>query len=295
MARMRSDESSLRGVAVVVPFGGGIEALTQQLEALEAQTGECAFEVIISCNRLGLADALKRETACPRRFTLRIIDSSEFVGPGHARNAGWRLTAAELIVFCDADDLVSPDWLRGHVDALKRHDLSRGAIVYDKLNEHGVNLGRHDGTQHPTIFHHLPFSPSCSLGATRRVLELVNGFDRSLRSGEDIDLCWRAQYLGASLGFAEHGKLDYRMKDGFSVLYRQGLLYGAGDVELLRRHEAFGARHSVGDTISDVFRVAFFGLAALARRPGARQRFATRLGTSIGRVRASITSGTLII
>jgi GT2 family glycosyltransferase len=292
---MTSPPSVPARVAVVIPYGGGAGLLLQQLRALELQQGGNAFTVIVSCNRDGLADELDGYVRQFRRYVLRIVDSSDVAGPSHARNVGWKAADADLICFCDADDVVGDRWVMGHVEALQEHGLSRGPIDYVRLNAHGVSLGSHASDAPPRAMHHLPFSPSCSLGARRSVLEAIGGFDEELRSGEDIDLCWRAQYAGVSLGYASTALLHYRVKTGFSRLVSQGRQYGAGDVELLRRHAPHGARHGLTDDFTDVARLGYFAVASLLGRPGSKEKLATRIGTSLGRLLASSRSGRPII
>jgi glycosyltransferase involved in cell wall biosynthesis len=64
--------------------------------------------------------------SCPM---FRLVDASKTIGPGATRNAGARAAKGELMAFCDADDVVQPGWLAGHMTALATADLVGGVSI----------------------------------------------------------------------------------------------------------------------------------------------------------------------
>ena len=180
-------------VAVVVPTHRRALRLRWLLNALAEQEGD--FEVLV------VRDGEDAETAAvldehPLRPRAVVLGDPR---PGAKRNAGWRATEAELIVFTDDDCRPPAGWLAALVAAAERHP---GAVV--------------QGTTRPDpdeleIFHHAPYARSldidpvhpmgqtCNLAYPRAVLEATGGFDDEFGApvGEDTDLFLRAQRAGA--------------------------------------------------------------------------------------------------
>jgi glycosyltransferase involved in cell wall biosynthesis len=263
-------------ISVVIPFAGDPELLTAQVDALQRQVIDAPWELVVSRNG--------REPLPPVPSSVVVVDSSDIPGPSHARNVGWRAARGSLVLFCDADDLVADGWIAAMAGALADDDLVRGRVDYSRLNPPGAALGRPSEVgPHPTYLHHLPFAPSCALAVRRHVLEAVDGFDESMRSGEDIDLSWRAQYAGFTLGYAHDALLHYRLRRGARQLFEQGRLYGAGDAVLLGVHREHGARRSPWDSVREIVTVVGLGFSAIVR-PGSRRKFALRAGYLVGHV-----------
>lgn len=270
-------------ISVVIPFAGDAELLTAQVDALQGQVVDAPWELVVSRNGSEPLPSLPAGVI--------VLDSSGIAGPSHARNVGWRASSGGNVLFCDADDIVDDGWIAAMASALTQHDLVRGRVDYTRLNPPGAALGRPSEIgPHPSYLHHLPFAPSCALAVRREVLEALDGFDESLRSGEDIDLSWRAQYAGFTLGYAHEALLHYRLRRGAGQLFRQGRLYGAGDAVLLGVHREHGARRSPWDSVREIVTVGGLGVAAIVR-PGSRRKFALRVGYLVGHVGGWVRTG----
>ena len=103
------------------------EDLPEQLAALSKQTYQGPWEIIVCDN--GSVDAPK---------TSRGHGRIDFLEPGwstppsgevstRARNAGVANASGDFLVFCDGDDVVSPEWLQALVDAAPFADIVGGA------------------------------------------------------------------------------------------------------------------------------------------------------------------------
>lgn len=280
-------------VTVVVPFGGALADLRTQLLALRraaARVEPGSVELVVSCNRVGGARQVEALIAELRMSEYaRAADSSAVVGPGHARNAGAACARGAHLLFCDADDEVDEDWISSMRHHLAESELVAGALRFGRLNSPAVSAWRE--RQSPAIgsgkFHHLPFAPAANLGITRGLFLRIGGFDEELRVGEDVDLCWRAQYLGARLAFAEDAVVQYRLKRSLRSTLTWAASYGRGDAALLQKHRPHGARRTVKDSLRAVAGVLVLsGLAVL--RPDERPRLAYSAGMLWGRVVGSV-------
>lgn len=277
-------------VSVVIPFAGDADQLQRQIAAVRTQGDADGLEIIVSANRPGGAAALGRSleprASEDRSARVRVVDSSDRPGPGAARNVGWRASTGDIVLFCDADDECRPGWVAAMAAALQHRPIVRGRQDYAALNPRPFEFSRLDAAEHPTKFHHLPFGPSSNLGLRRELLQQLGGFDERLLVGEDIDLCWRAQYAGGELGYAEGAVVDYRLRTGLSAVFGQGVAYGRGDARLLRLHRPFGARRTPADTVRGLAALGLLIVLAL-RSDADRLKLALELGGLVGRIRSS--------
>jgi glycosyltransferase involved in cell wall biosynthesis len=231
-------------ISVVVPVRDAAATLPEQLTALARQTYQGEWEVVVADN--GSRDGSRAivESFRDRFPALRSIDASERGGPAFARNAGVRAARGDLIAFCDADDVVSERWVEALATALGDQDFVSGAMEYHTLNPEPVRSWGYRSHEHdlPVGHRFLAYALSANLGISRRAFEAVGGFaeDISLPAADDIDLSWRVQLAGFSLGFAGDAVVSYRLRSTLRQVWRQQMQYGAGVPLLFRRFRERG-------------------------------------------------------
>src|SRR4029079_4253376 len=101
------------------------------------------------------------------------------------------------VACCDADDAVTPGWLREMVAALADHDLVGGALDPVPLNGFGSpHQGIVQRTALPNVLGRV-WVVVAILGFEARVAHAIGGFDPAFNGGsDDTDFCLRAQYAG---------------------------------------------------------------------------------------------------
>lgn len=201
-------------VSVVVCTHNRAACLRRCLEALAVQDAPAdAYEVLVVDNA---SDDDTRQLlrswvgAHPGRSSIR----EPRLGVGHARNAGVRAAAGEVVAFVDDDALAEPGWVASIIDSYTRHPTavaiggpvtldwgaSRPAWMRDDLNAwfSGLDLGPDERVLTPddTLF-------GTNFTARRALIEEVGGFDVSLGrigsgllSGEEGALVERLRALG---------------------------------------------------------------------------------------------------
>jgi CDP-glycerol glycerophosphotransferase len=124
--RRQSDGRSTPEVSIIVP-----------VYDVEAYLGECLdsilsqdftdFELVAvnDCSNDGSAAILRRYGAAERR--IRIVELSENVGLGRARNAGLDHAKGKYVWFIDSDDTIVPGALRALVD--RAHDTEAELVL----------------------------------------------------------------------------------------------------------------------------------------------------------------------
>ncbi|MFD4179608.1 glycosyltransferase [Rhodococcus sp. NPDC058514] len=233
------------GVTVVIAAHDPLPELDVQLEALAAQTYEGPFEVIVSDNQgsSALRDHLENHPA-RERLALTWVDSSDRPGAAHARTIGGRSGRYEFIAFTDHDDRVYPGWLTALTHAAESFDLVGGRLDQTALNAPDVAQWRDVSSVDalPVCAEFLPFASGCNVGMWREAFDDVDGWDSEFASCEDIDICWRAQLRGHTLGYSPEALVAYRFRPDIKGTWRQSLAYQDGEAQLASRYRAEGAK-----------------------------------------------------
>lgn len=228
-------------VSVVIACYNAADTLGIQLEALTRQTYTGSWDVLISDNGSTDHSRLIAQRYESRLPGLRIIDSSDRAGAGHARNVATAASTAEFVAFCDADDEVAPDWLQNMMLALtERNEFVAGRFESRKLNSDRVlrsrPLQQNTGLQESPFGPGLPHAGAGNMGIRRRIFMDVGGFDPAVGTLEDTDLCWRVQLAGTPLIFVPDVMVHVRLRSSFSKMWRQGWSYGHAAALLERRY-----------------------------------------------------------
>lgn len=171
-------------------------------------------------------------------------------GPGAARNTGWRRATTELIAFLDADCDPHPGWL----DALLPHfgDPAVAAVApritttapstlppalarYEEARP-TLDRGPQEAIVRPRS--RVPFVPTAALVVRRVALEAVDGFDETLRFGEDVDLVWRLADAGWTIRYDPRATVVHPARATARDWLRQRFDYGTSAAPLARKHGA---------------------------------------------------------
>jgi mycofactocin system glycosyltransferase len=226
-------------VAVAIPVLNDPAGLSETLDAL-AVAG--AGRVVV-CDD-GSAPVISLEP----RTGVTLLRRASTGGPAAARNTAWRSCPAEIIVFLDANCRPTPGWL----DALLPHfadpavgaaaarvvptadpGISRLLDVYETRRS-PLDLGGHEAAVYPGS--RVPFVPTAALAVRRRALEDLEGFDESLRFGEDVDLVWRLGDKGWRVRYEPSAAVTHPIRPTVSAWLRQRYNYGRSATELASRH-----------------------------------------------------------
>ncbi len=228
--------------SVIVPTHNAAATIDEQLRALLAQRTERSFEVLVvdDASTDATAALLAGWSAVDER--VRVLQAPA-VGSYAARNVGAEAARGDLLLFCDADDVVCERWVDAMVDGLQRWPLVGGPLDLGLLNKPTVQRWRAgaDRDEAPTFARFLPFTPAANLGVRRPVFEQIGGFNGRARNGDDVGFCWRAQQADHRLGWAPDALVHYRARPTLHAHLAQQFRYGRSMLEQGRSYANDGA------------------------------------------------------
>ena len=174
-------------------------------------------------------------------------------GLSHARNVGMEAARGDVVVYTDSDCEADEDWLYYLALSLVRSGHAgmggpnlipdEGSWVADCV---GLSPG---GPTHVMIDDRTAeHVPGCNMAFYRSVLKQVYGFDSQFRkAGDDVDLIWRIQNQGQSIGFSPAAQVWHYRRNTIRAYLRQQRGYGEAEALLKYKHpdrfNTLGASH----------------------------------------------------
>lgn len=278
---------------VVIPTHNAADTLGEQLAALASQVTDRSFEVIVVDNRCSDGSPEVAHSYADRFESLRVEPALDGAGVSYARNAGTRSARGDRVLYCDADDVVRPGWLKAMTDALDSYDIVGGVNDVTRINSPRVqSLSWHPTTTGlPTAMRYLPYAVGSNMGVRLAVWQELHGFDETYHGGhEEVDFAWRAQEAGHTIRFVPDAVIDYRLRDTVRGVMKQRYGYGRSYAQLYSRFQhAPITRHRLRREI----RSLLSDLHALPREllAGRGRMWLAGAAWTTGRWRGSIESG----
>jgi len=248
---VNADEIGSPALSIVIAAFNAVRTLGAQLEVLSHQAASVPVQILVCDNGSsdGTADLVREWMR--RHSAIELVDASARRGPAAARNVGALHAQAPLLAFCDADDVVAEDWIATMYAAVRRDDFVAGVATRLRLGSSPHDPRYYEfGPYRISRFPHLLAAAANNLGVRRSVFEGVGGFDESLRTGEDDDLCWRIQLAGHRLVTHPEVTITAGARDGLPAIFAQGFGYGRGDRQLLHKYARIIAALENGGNIA---------------------------------------------
>lgn len=220
-------------LSVIIPSLGNTAELEGCLRALNNQTADINFEVIVvdSSSNIHVDEITKKFPI------VRMIRSELRLLPGAARNLGVRHARSEKLAFLDADCIPSSDWIQqAFVSTQAMNKITGGPILNlqrgsgiqwadNQLQFSSFRAGREEG-----FAEHLP---SCNLVMERATFQSLGGFHERVSTGEDALFSARAgqmyprgMWFNPRLIISHRGRTTLRsfMQHQSSMGYHRGWL-----------------------------------------------------------------------
>lgn len=204
--------------SVVIPAHNSSLTIGRQLDALASQHHAPSFEVIVVANCCS-DDTVSVVRSYNDRLVLTVIEANDKPSAAYARNAGARMATGTYLLFCDADDCVSEDWVVGLLEPLEegRADFVGTFLLPSESAPNTKRRSRPKARSRRTYRVTLPYIITASLGVRSVDFWTIDGFDESFpgAGGEDNDFSWRMLRAGFRIGAAPKARLHYERRTGF--------------------------------------------------------------------------------
>ncbi len=127
------------------------------------------------------------------------LEHEKFPGASSTRNAGAKVASGDYVIFIDNDILTEPDFLKRHVEALRKHPNSwiNGQVMNLPEQENSI-FGQFRKLFYPTFAvteetREISGITGQNLSLPRQQFLQLDGFDRDFYSGEDNELAMRGR------------------------------------------------------------------------------------------------------
>jgi len=195
------------------------------------------YEVIVvndgSCDRT--LEIVERHDYC------RII-SQPNKGLSAARNVGAEAATGEIVAYTDSDCVADPDWLTYLVAKMEAGNLAAcGGPNFPPPEDNLVPAAVAVAPGGPThvlisdeVAEHIA---GCNMAFRRDVLQQLGGFDPVYRAaGDDIDICWRFQDAGYTIGFSPAAVVWHFRRNTVKAYCAQQRGYGKAEALVYSKH-----------------------------------------------------------
>ncbi len=229
---------SHRDVTVVIPVRDNLSGVRRLVSSLRG------LRVIVVDD--GSSTPLGPEDFVGAHCDVEVLRHPRSKGPAAARNTGLAACTTEFVAFLDSD--VAPR--RGWLEALLGHfcdptvALVAPRIVGLAHNENVVaryeavhsslDLGEREA---PVLPHStVSYVPSAAIICRCSAIRGIGGFDETMDSGEDVDLCWRLIEAGARLRYEPIALVAHDHRTELRDWLARKAFYGGSAAPLSVRH-----------------------------------------------------------
>lgn len=218
-------------ISVVVCSYNGSATIRDTIEGLQ-KADYSQYEVIV------VNDGSKDNLAeIVQSYPVQLITTPN-KGLSSARNTGLQAANGEIVAYIDDDAYPDPQWLsylaaaylssaHGGIGGPNLVPPEDGPVAQCIANAPG-------GPVHvlctDEIAEHIP---GCNMSFRKKVLLEIGGFDPVYRNaGDDVDICWRVQKAGYTIGFHPAALVWHHRRNRIKAYWKQQVGYGKAEALL---------------------------------------------------------------
>jgi glycosyltransferase involved in cell wall biosynthesis len=173
-------------------------------------------------------------------FGVRVITTKN-KGLSSARNAGLQAATGEIVAYIDDDAYPDPHWLTylAHTFLTTDHAAVGGPNIAPPGDGRIADCvaSSPGGPVHVLLTDRVAeHIPGCNMAFRRSCLLEVGGFDPQYRvAGDDVDVCWRIQQRGWTLGFSPAATVWHHRRNSVRAYLKQQRSYGIAEAMLEKK------------------------------------------------------------
>jgi GT2 family glycosyltransferase len=218
-------------ISVVICSCNGAATIRDTMESLQ-QLAYPNFEVIVIDD--GSTDNMAQIVM---EYPVKLT-STPNRGLSNARNSGMYEAKGEIIAYLDDDAYPDPQWLHylAYAYTTSSHagiggpnicPVEDGPIAQCVANSPG-------GPVHVLVTDEIAeHIPGCNMSFRRKALMEIGGFDPVYRAaGDDVDVCWRIQEAGYTIGFHPSALVWHHRRNSLKAYWKQQKGYGKAEALL---------------------------------------------------------------
>jgi mycofactocin system glycosyltransferase len=229
---------SHRDVTVIIPVRDNAFGLTRLVRALRG------MRIVVVDD--GSVLPVRAEDFDGTYCNVTVLRHDRSKGPSAARNTGLAACETDFVAFLDSDVVPRRGWLEallGHfcdptvalvapriVGLLEPENI---VARYEAVRS-SLDLGHREAPVVP--YGTVSYVPSAAIICRRTALKDVGGFDETLKSGEDVDLCWRFIEAGARLRYEPIALVGHDHRTNLREWFVRKAFYGTSAAPLAVRH-----------------------------------------------------------
>ncbi|OBF15947.1 mycofactocin system glycosyltransferase [Mycobacterium kubicae] len=229
---------SHRDVTVVIPVRDNPFGLRRLVSSLRG------LRVIVVDD--GSAQPVEVEDFTGAHCAIEVLHHPRSKGPAAARNTGLAACTTDFVAFLDSD--VAPR--RGWLEALLGHFCdptvalvaprivglahSENVVARYEAVHSSLDLGQREAPVLPLS--PVSYVPSAAIVCRTSAIREIGGFDETLHSGEDVDLCWRLIEAGARLRYEPIALVAHDHRTELRDWIARKAFYGGSAAPLSVRH-----------------------------------------------------------
>lgn len=236
-------------ISFIIPVYNRPEEVQELLQSLCLQHDKRFEVIIIEDGSHTPCKSIVEEYSSRLSIVYKYIENG---GPARARNIGAQLATSDLLVFLDSDVVLPAAYTDRVIQAFTKKENSlqgfdvfggadcaadsftpvQKAINYamtSPLTTGGIRGGKkHIGKYYPRTF---------NMGCRRLFFDKVQGFDESMRFGEDIDFGLRLEKCGAHIVLLQDAWVYHKRRVDFRKFFKQVFNSGMARMTLSLKHK----------------------------------------------------------
>ncbi|MBB5164377.1 mycofactocin biosynthesis glycosyltransferase MftF [Mycobacterium sp. AZCC_0083] len=229
---------SHRDVTVIIPVRDNAFGLTRLVHALRG------MRIVVVDD--GSVLPVRAEGFDGTYCNVTVLRHDRSKGPSAARNTGLAACETDFVAFLDSDVVPRRGWLEALLGHFCDPTVALVAPRIVGLQEPENLVARYEAVRSSLDLGHreapvvpygtVSYVPSAAIICRRTALKDVGGFDETLKSGEDVDLCWRFIEAGARLRYEPIALVGHDHRTQLREWFVRKAFYGTSAAPLAVRH-----------------------------------------------------------
>jgi mycofactocin system glycosyltransferase len=229
---------SHRDVTVIIPVRDNAFGLTRLVHALRG------MRIVVVDD--GSVLPVRAEDFDGTYCNVTVLRHDRSKGPSAARNTGLAACETDFVAFLDSDVVPRRGWLEALLGHFCDPTVALVAPRIVGLQEPENLVARYEAVRSSLDLGHreapvvpygtVSYVPSAAIICRRTALKDVGGFDETLKSGEDVDLCWRFIEAGARLRYEPIALVGHDHRTQLREWFVRKAFYGTSAAPLSVRH-----------------------------------------------------------